>query len=396
MRLKRLTVCLAVFVLIALGPAVAQAKKFALTGGGGQLHIGNGLMLPIQTAGQPATNMGLKFPNLLVPVAPNPGTPIITGTVAMAIQTVGTKMAYQRRLNVPPGVLHKDPAQTTVGVFFSNPTVYAVATNVEYSWPVAPVVLTTAVAVHPSLANNVINFNLGMITYSNPLGRFGGPGQFRLRQGPEPSGLVPTIGITVYAKAGLAGLVNPPCTHNQFGGTDAGCRALLLAGVAGTQALLGPGKTTLNTEMIPGAPVSAPNVAVLKMGGTSMSFMWGTVISQTRQGNGPALVNNATSQGGPWTTGTIVVKNGAAIPMNETFTLRGRDQRTANGGGTIQLVSGAVSERTVTMANANRGWVRLSMIPLEPVPATPWWGVAVIAALVLLGFGYVTRRRLFA
>ncbi len=397
MRRKRLTVCVAVFVfvLMALRPAVAQAKKFALTGGGGQLHIGNGLMLPIQTAGQPATNMGIRFPNLLVPVAPNPGTPILTGTVAKSIMTAGTKMAYQRRLNIPANVLHKDPTQTTVGVFFSNPTVYAVATYVEYVWPVAPVVLTTATTVHPSLANNVVTGFGGSITYSNPLGRFGGPGQFRLSPGAEPplQGLKP-IGVTVYAKV-LPTQIVPPCTHTAFGGAAPGCNAVLLAGAAMT-ADLGAGKTTLNTEDIPGATVTPPNIAFVKLGGTSLSFMWGTVISASAAATGPPLVNDAMSQGGPWTTGTIVVKNGAAVPMNETFTLRGRDQRTANGGGTIQLVSGAVSTRTLTMANANRGWIRLSMIPLEPVPATPWWGMAVIAALVLLGFGYATRRRLFA
>ncbi len=396
MRLKRLTVWLAAFVLMALGPAnLAHAKKFALTGGGGQLHIGNGLMLPIQTAGQPATNTGNKFPNLLVPVAANPGTPILTGTVAKSIMTAGTRMAYQRRLNIPAGVLHKDPTLTTVGVFFSNPTVYAVATYVEYDWPTAPVVLTTATAVHPSLATNVVTGFGGSITYSNPLGRFGGPGQFRLSPGAEPplQGLKP-IGVTVYAKV-LPGQINPPCTHNAFGGTQPGCNALLLAGAAMT-ADLGQGKTTGVTEDIPGAAVTQPNVAVLKLGGTSLSFMWGTVISAAAVAPGPALVNDANSQGGPWTTGTIVVKNGAAVPMNETFTLRGRDQRTANGGGTIQLVSGAVSTRTLTMANANRGWVRLNLTPVDPVPATPWWGIAVIGALVLLGFGYATRRRIFA
>ena len=115
-----------------------------------------------------------------------------------------------------------------------------------------------------------------------------------------------------------------------------------------------------------------------------------------RAAAGPVLLNTAMSKGGPWTTGRINITNTAAVPMTETFTLTGKDARTANGGGTIQLVSGSVSTRATTGPNSNRGWVELQLIPAEAVPATQWWGLAAIAALIALSFGYAMRQRLFA
>ncbi len=105
--------------------------------------------------------------------------------------------------------------------------------------------------------------------------------------------------------------------------------------------------------------------------------------------------NNATSRPGPWTTGKIVIQNTAASPA-ETFTLSGKDSRTAMGGGSIQMVSGALSSRAATGANANRGWVRLELAPIAGVPSMSVLGLATTAGLMLLTAGYVIRRRIFA
>lgn len=106
--------------------------------------------------------------------------------------------------------------------------------------------------------------------------------------------------------------------------------------------------------------------------------------------------NMAMSQGGGWTTGRLTVANPAAVPMTETWVISGMDSRTLNGGGTIQLVSGAVSARPASGANANRGWVRLVLSPTFPVPSMSLMGLATTVALMLLAFGYTMRRRLFA
>lgn len=398
MHLKRLAVSLGVFALLAAGPApVAQAKQFALTGGGGQVHIGNGLMLPIQAAAM-ATTTGTVFPPLLIPVN---GTPVLSGTVmkplltAMAT-TMGpvTKQGYQRVLSVPASALEKVAAQTTVGVKFSNPVVFAVGTNVGYEWPAAAAVFNTTA---PSVAPNTLTVPgpVGSsLTYSNTLGnRFGGPAQFRLTP-TVAGGVHPAIAVTVYIKINAT---TPACTHNAFGGTDPGCVAGLLAGgmtVTSPAApiLLGHGAMTATTVMIPNAPVPAPNVAVVQLGTAPL----GTVIMAVAAAAATLPTNDATSQGGPFTTGQVIIANGAAGGAAETFTLEGRDDRTVGGAGTIQLVSGAVSDRTTSGPNANRAWVRLTLTSLPKVPSMQWWGLATLGALVLLSFGYATRRRIFA
>ena len=59
---------LVLFTAVALSivfASAAPAETFSLVSGGGQLHIGNGLMLPIQAAATAATT-GDDFPILLV------------------------------------------------------------------------------------------------------------------------------------------------------------------------------------------------------------------------------------------------------------------------------------------------------------------------------------------
>jgi hypothetical protein len=82
--------------------------------------------------------------------------------------------------------------------------------------------------------------------------------------------------------------------------------------------------------------------------------------------------------------------------MTETWIISGMDSRTALGGGTIQLVAGAVSARPASGANANRGWVRLVLSPTFPVPSMSMPGIAALVALMVVAFGYTMRRKLFA
>lgn len=127
---RRLVAVVATFLSLTLALATtAEARKFSVTGGGGQSHIGNGLALPIQPA---ITVMGTVFPAaLLVPVKAGPA-PVISGTVAKPLLTGGGKQGYQRKLVIPLGVLSKPSVQKTVGVKFSNPTLFAVGTSLQY------------------------------------------------------------------------------------------------------------------------------------------------------------------------------------------------------------------------------------------------------------------------
>jgi len=390
MALSRL--CVTVFSLaVALGGVVgtAQALDFSLVGGGGQLHIGDGLALPIQQAAETSVTTGTRFPSLGVPVRPGPA-PIITGTVAKPLLTTGGgKQGYQRKLHIPKGVLSKSGGQTTVGVHFSNTTLFAVGTNLKYTWPAAPFTLSTGNAV----ATTTITGFGGKMIYSNALGqRFGGAANFRLAPGAVPGGIYPALPVTIYAK--LPGFSAAPCTHTApfFGGLDPACLSGLL--VARPTGLAGQGGASTVTVMTAGGFGTGANIAAQKVG-ASPTYVSGTLLPGIAA---PALTkpyavpvaltplpsNMASSQGGPWTTGQIIISN----PLGaEKFTLTGKDSRTAGGGGTIQLVSGALSDRAFTNENANRGWVRLELVPVAGVPSMSWVGLTTTAVLMLLTAG---------
>ena len=387
MPLKRLAVGIAAaFLFSTLGLATgADAKRFSLIGGGSQAHIGNGLMVPIQAAAGAGTT-GTMFPNLRL--APN-GRPVLSGTIAKPLigPTSMGKQGYQRKLQVPIGALGKPAGKTTVGVLFSNPTVFAVATNLAFKWPTNPAVFSTGNAV---ATTTIANFG-GTMTYSNALGaRFGGPASAQVSSGDPVGGdLYPTAPVTVFLKINAT---TPACTHNAFGGTDPLCLGgILFAKPTGTGAIgADPGMTV----MTPGAAVVGKNLVVLKLGLTPL----GTVILAAKAATAVLPTNMANSQPGPNTTGQVVIANPAALGGPETFTLSGRDLRTAGGNGTIQMVAGSVSSRMASGPNANRGWVRLVLgtFDADEVPSMSLVGMATTVALILLAFGYTMRRRLFS
>lgn len=350
-----------VCLLLVVGWAgTAVGQSYSLCGNsGGQLHVGDGLMLPLQPPATAVTTMTV-FPALRVPPAAAPGP--VTGTIIKPLLMNGPKKGYQRKLVVPPGVLTKAAAQTMLGIHASkNPNVFAVATNLAYSWPApAPygpaggATFSTGAAV-PVMTVFGPPGGVSSMTYSNALGaRFGGPAQFLLSPG-APAGLIAPP-VTVYFKINGA---TPPCTHPAFGGATATCLAGLAGAVPAGPVLAGQGGATAPTVMTPGT-VLPLNLAAIKMG-TAPS---GTIIAAAPVAFTPAIPTNmATSQPGPWTTGQVVIKQPAALAGAETFTLSGKDERTALGGGTIQFVSGALSVRTLSGANANRGWIRLGLKP---------------------------------
>jgi len=389
---NRMVALVATFLSLTLGLATsAQAVKFSVTGGGAQLHIGNGLALPIQAA---VVVTGTVFPTLLIPVK---GVPTIEGTIAKplltAMSTMGatTKVGYQRKLSVPVGVLEKNSAQKTVGVKFSNPLVYAVGTNLKYNWPNAPAVFSVS---QPLGATVVSGFG-GTLTYSNALGsRFGGAAQFAISQLGGGPGLNAAYPVTVYLKVGAG---TPPCTHTLLGGVMSPANAACVAGIiyAAPTGVGAAGGTTMMTVMTPGVVINPnPNVAAVKMGMTPN----GTLLAPALLiANNPGIPTNmAQSQPGPWTTGQVIISNPAAMGGAEKFTLEGKDSRTAAGGGTIQMVTGTVSARPASGANANRGWLRLTLAPQVSVPSMSWVGLSATVGLIVIAFGYTMRRRIFA
>jgi hypothetical protein len=104
------------------------------------------------------------------------------------------------------------------------------------------------------------------------------------------------------------------------------------------------------------------------------------------------LTNMATSVAGPFTTGMLTISAPLAAGAPEIFTITGKDSRTAGGAGTIQLVSGALSQRTTSGPNANRGWVRLVLTAAPELPTLSPSMTVVFATLMLVTFGYAVRR----
>ena len=111
MTLKRLAL-LTAFLFLGLSLATtAQAKKFSLTGGGGQLHIGNGLQLPIQAAATAATT-GEDFPTLLIPAVIGA---TVVGTTAKTVLLKGKgRKGFQQKLVVHKGALSKSAPRNSV------------------------------------------------------------------------------------------------------------------------------------------------------------------------------------------------------------------------------------------------------------------------------------------
>jgi hypothetical protein len=391
MSFKRLVLIAFVAAVALVLSATAHAAKFSLTGGGGQAHIGNGLALPIQQA----VPNGTTFPSLKVPHVPGAtvsGTtqkPLLTA-MATAAGPV-TKQGYQRKLVVPVGVLAKSAAQTTVGVKFSNPTLFAVGTNLNWVWPAAPAVFSTGAAV-PVPVVSVLG---GKMTYSNTLGsRFGGAAQFLLSPG-AAAGLI-AAPVTIYGKINASPTGTPACTHPVFpGGANPACVAGILGAFPSATGLLGPGGAAFATVMTAGVPGIAPNVAAVKLGLTPL----GTISAAALVATAGLPTNKATSAGGQWTTGQIIIEHPTAAGAGEKFTLSGKDSRTAGGRGTIQMVSGAISKRNFTGPNANRGWVELQLdkdFADGNVPAMSPSLLAAVGGLILLAGGYAARRRLSA
>jgi len=399
--------------LALAGTAAAGTQTYSLANGsGGQLQIGGGLPLPIQATCN-ATCTGMVFPPLLIPQVHNAS---VTGTTT---RTTGQKLI------VPKGVLSKPAEFKILGQFDNNTKLYAVATNIRYTWPSEAVTFSTAARTGSTTV--LINKGGGRtIRYSNALGRkFGGPAKFALRLGVpgSPGGGGPPGDLRANAAATLYIVAvgkAPPCHHPGLGGTnpaDAACVAAIANVLPTGMTSMGTGTTmtygqpghgggqlaTPFTVSTPGGTPGAfnhglpygpkPGVGVGKFGSSPAGTV--SLFAYTPNGN-TGVTNMASSSGFPWTTGMLTVhatgKGGV-----ESFKLSGNDGRNATGKGVIQMVSGSLSQRNATGDNANRGWVRLVLgTGPQPVPALSPAALAATAALMLLAAGYAMRRRFSA
>jgi hypothetical protein len=358
--------------LLALAFAVASSAQtyYSVTGGGGQLQIGNGLPVPIQPYftyfGAPIGTKS-KFPPLLISVNPDPAKALVKQT--------GASPAL---IKVPPGVLRRVPtAPQVLGVAKANPKVFQARTKLSFSGPAKGPgprtfkkdgIRTKAVTFAGAPAGSAI-------FYSGSIHRFGGAAQFRI-------GDLSKVAVWLNPGAML------PCKHPAFGGANGSCVAikvpahvmtLAAPGGAMTSAGVVVGGTTVTT---PGKPPFKPNVFLASIPNTTGLIKKSSNAMATQY----SITNMATSIGFPWTTGMIVISQPSAFGSETRFTITGMDSRTPMGAGTISLVAGALSERAITGPNANRAWARYTL----PEPGAAL-GAAV--ALAALAFGHALAQR---
>jgi hypothetical protein len=418
----------------------AVTKTYSVAAGsGGQLAIGGGLPLPIQPTFN-ATAVGTVFPPLLVPAAPG----------ATVMQTM--MLGKGKKLVVPTGVLRKPASWKMLGQNANNPALYVVATDLEYSWPAQQATFSSAA--RTGLTTTSVTGAAGTITYSNALGRkFGGPAQFKFTIDPTPppatggagpqGNLKTNVAVSLYVIYPPApSAAQAPCTHPAFltnatpvpgpipasgdpvGGVNINpaCVAFIAElqpsqTAGGAPALAAPG----------GGQVMSPYTATTP-GGTPMAFTGPRVRNGPKPGigvvkaatgafhpagprgsislfayiptgasSGTGITNMASSSGFPWTTGMLTISAPAAGGAGELWMLIGKDARhEVSGGGVLQMVSGALSQRAATGDNGNRGWVRLVLVGPEEVPALSPMALAATAGLMLLAAGYAMRRRFSA
>jgi hypothetical protein len=282
-------------------------------------------------------------------------------------------------ISVPSGVLTNmvgGAPRAGIGVYGANPLLLMVRTTIDYAWP--DVAATFAPGGGPGIPGTFVVLTGpggGSVVYHGGTKAFGGPAQFAIAPGPFAGTVkVPPSGggkLPVASVWAIAVQFPPSVT-----------RALLLGASdpLGVAAPGGPG-TVVGTTMFGPVPLAIRQF-------TAMLGPAGTVPLANSFGLGPSTRTNRVTGtlGFPWTTGFITVTSPGALHFGEIFFQSGADDRVA-GIGNVAMVSGAVSLRKLSGANANRGWVSLTLP--EPAPAT-----GALTALCALALCHaLTRRR---
>ncbi len=357
---------LSLFAVLGFASA-SPAQYYTISGGGGQLQIGDGLPIPIQpqstsmggsmsTGGPIGT--GANFPDkLLIPPNTNPAKRLIQ-------QTAGPD---PKKMIIPPGVFQrKAPGPSVLGVAPYNPELYQLETNLSLT---APGFGTATFEAGGRTGAATATFTgtppVSFARYTKTAAQFGGPAVIKI--------VAPTP-VRVWVRGGVAPL---PCKHPAFLGPDSGCLALLAQAFPGS--MVAAGGMVGDVQTSPGGPAGTPFRVK-----ASVNIM-GTLLMTLIDVKSGALTNKATSVGFPWTTGRVTLSQPSALGMLEKLIITGMDGR-VGGVGTISLVSGALSQRTLTGPNSNRSWARYTL----PEPA-PVLGAA--AALAVLAICYRLDRR---
>jgi len=354
-------------MLAYVGSAAAQSCTGTVCSLGGQqrAQIGKGLPIPITTL--PAqTGLITSHPGAVVAI---PGATIM--------QTTGPA---PRNLTLAPAQFVYDEPPFQIGVFQANNAVFAVSTNLSVQNP------------HPTKGSGMLSAGgrPGPAIVSWCAGSPAPTGTF------NPGCLGPNTTFSLGVPA-TNGFIRYEATRNQFGGTSSG-RTLGTAqvffnagGLTSGQlpCLGGAGCLVAISQVTPGSVgVNGQNFGATVMNPPDVNptgFRTAVI-----QANGSLVLGNPVPAAA-FPTPADVDGNGfqdfLGLGDDEIFIRTGVDGRNANGSGIVTLVSGAVSARTLSGPNANRGWVTLKI----PEPGVLAAGSS--ALLMLAGCHWLARRR---
>jgi hypothetical protein len=358
-------------------------------------QIGNGLPIPITFDAPPygrirpvpgATAMGSAMKGAAISLSPTAlSAPIIT-------KNIGVWKSNNKVFQVQTSLGIKLPkvAGTLMANGRTGPTAVTWCPGLKKS-------ATGAVSALPT-GTSVVGYNPGCafpspmaetrphtinsaLKYSKTVAQFGGTGQ----------GLVLGGGMTFMGGPGrgavvaLKGGVNPPCVIGTL--MCVAAFDTVVPAVTGAQ-----GAAFGFSNMTPGAPAVTPGVFLVTALGPSVAFpgaLGGTIAAVGPVAAVNMFTNKATSWGGPLTTGSLtILAQNTANGMTEVFGLMGYDTSNPTAGTrVISLVSGAVSRRTASLPNSNRGWVTLHL----PEPGAMLGTLGALIALV--GCHRLARRR---
>ena len=365
----RLTGLLVALVLVVTAGAAARARIHSLSGNA-RFQIGDGLPIPIG----------------FTPLPDGKVMAIAGATIRLHGHHEATNPA---RVVIEPFQLTFDGPPIRLPVFTGANVVFQVKTDISLRWPkqkvsfralgrTGPPIVTFCgkppsttqlkAGVNPACAGGAAG--TGLLRYTAVAHQFGGPA-------PGLVGGVADVAVQGGSPAPCAG--PPGCVVAFFNATPPPTQAV--------GAMFGFTATTVPTAPKPG--VFFANVGP---GGTVLTLL--TPLST-------GLTNAGTSWGGPWTTGMLTASQPNAVPP-EKFTLSGSDMRTfgstgpsnEGGQGSLSLVAGGFSQRTISGPNANRGWLNFVVGPkISHIPTLQLPGMATLVGLTALSGAYALRRR---
>jgi len=374
-------------------------------------QIGNGLPLPI-TAKPGQTGLITNANDRVVPgyVLGIPGAPttVMQGPSGTLTFAGGSFRSPGPLVKLPVFLFNSAVFQVNTSLLISNPRLGVSSVTPHTVKPggrTGPAVVTWCPGDPSPTGTPLLGFNPGcpagnggvgnlfngLARYTATSNQFGGPARGRTMgqnagpvctadacnaTGPRAPG---TANATVYHNvAGLAG-TQLPCN-------GPGCQVAVSVPVPITDGVFGGAFNNFVTNP-QGLTLSAIRTANIGANGTILGL--GAVVPTGGPFfNGAWPQQGVTSFGLPGTTGMLTISVTAPFgPVPEVFVRTGNDNRDASGNGVVNIVGGALSNRTFSGPNANRTWATYYL----PEPGALLAGAS--ALMMLGGCHFLVRRR---